>query len=178
MNKFLIFTSLLFMTTTTQAKPTLEYNFGESDCGLCDWFVVLDGVMGGRSKAEFEQTENSAVDNNGGFASIRTPFSGFDLSGFKQVTIRYRSTGQQFAMSLSNYKRFYKPKYKQALPNTNNEWSTLTLKLDEFYKVRLGTKLEGAPSQEDLAEVIRLGLISDEKKASAFQLELDFIRFE
>ena len=81
-------------------------------------------------------------------------------------------------MSLSNYKRFYKPKYKQGLPNTNNEWSTLTLKLDEFYKVRLGTKLEGAPSQEDLAEVIRLGLISDEKKASAFQLELDFIRFE
>ena len=173
------------MTSVTHAKPTLEYNFGENGCGLCGWFVVLDGVMGGRSKASFEQSENSAImsgtislDNNGGFASIRTPFSGFDLSGFTQVTIRYRSTGQEFAFSLSNYKRFYKPKYKQVLPTTNNEWSTLTLKLNEFYKVRLGTLLEGSPSHEDLAEVIRLGLISNEKKASGFSLELDSVRFE
>lgn len=167
-----------------QANPKLAYNFGTQGCGTCGWYVVVDQVMGGRSTAVFEPGETSAtlsgnvsLENNGGFASIRTPFAEFDLSGFKTVTIRYRSSGQAFAMSLNNYRRYYEPKFKHSLPATQNEWATLTIPLGDFYKVRLNEKLGSAPTQQELANMIRLGLITDEKVATDFYLELDFIEF-
>ena len=170
---------------SAHSQAPLVYNFGTQGCGTCDWYVVVDQVMGGQSNAVLEQSESSAtlsgsisLANNGGFASIRTPFSRFDLSGYTQVTLRYRSTGPSFAMSLNNYRRFYHPKFKHSLPTTGGQWSTVTLQLKDFYKVRLSEKLGDSPTDEELAKVIRLGLITDQKIAADFSLELDFMRFE
>ncbi len=177
--------SPLAMHANANESPRIDFNFGTQNCGDCDWFVVLDGVMGGRSNASLEKTPNSIIlsgsislENNGGFASIRTPFSDYDLSGFSQVTLRYRSSGQDFAFSLNNYRRFFRPKFKHSVPQTDNEWQTLSLKFEDFEKMRLSQRLGSPPSQKELSRIIRLGLISNEKKASDFKLELDFIRFE
>jgi len=161
-----------------------EIQFGNQGCGSCDWRVVVDGVMGGRSSGELVTTDTSIIfkgevslENNGGFSSIRTSNTEFDLSPFTAVTIRYRLTGQQFAFRLSQYRRFYRPSFRVILPATNNEWSTIMIKLASLEKARLGEVLEGSPSQEDLASVIRLGFISNDKKAGEFEFEIDFIKF-
>ncbi len=161
-----------------------DIDFGTS-CADCDWYVVLDGVMGGRSGGTVTETAESIIfkgnislENNGGFASYRSPYGSYDLSSFKDVHVRYKSTGQNFALTLANYRRFYEPNFKASLPVTNGEWKEVVLPLSNFKKYRLGRLLSGTLSQEELANVIRLGLISNDKKASDFVIEIDYIRFK
>jgi hypothetical protein len=85
------------------------FDFGSTRVNNAGWFAVVDGVMGGCSSAQLVTTESSVVlsgvislENGGGFASMRTVDDNYDLSAFKQVTIRYRSTGQSFAFTLSD----------------------------------------------------------------------------
>ncbi|MFC4635904.1 CIA30 family protein [Dokdonia ponticola] len=171
--------SLFLMTSTPY-----DIDFGTS-CTDCDWFVVLDGVMGGRSDGTVTETAESIIfkgsislENNGGFASYRSPYRSYDLSPFKEVHVRYKSTGQNFALTLANYRRFYKPNFKASLPGTNGEWKEVVLPPSSFKKYRLGNMLSGNPSSEELKNVIRLGLISNDKKASDFMMEIDYIRFK
>ncbi len=141
--------------------------------------------MGGLSEGAIAETSESIIfkgnislENNGGFASYRSPYGNYDLSSYKEVTIRYKSTGQNFAFTVNNYRRFYRPNFKQELPVTNGTWKEVTFLLSSFKKYRLGNLLSGSPSQEELANVIRLGFISNDKKASAFMMEIDYIRFK
>jgi hypothetical protein len=141
--------------------------------------------MGGKSSGQLGLTEQSIIftgeislANNGGFSSIRNPFANYDLSPFRKLKIRYRSVGQSFAMSLNNHRRFFMPKYKHPLPYTNGEWTEKTIRLNAFNKVRLGEPMQGHPSTEELSRIIRLGIISDDKKAGKFELEVDHITFE
>lgn len=164
---------------------SLSIDFGQ-DCDNCsDWFVVLDGVMGGLSTGELSKTENSFVlqgevslENNGGFASLRSDYKTYDLSGFTSVTIRYRSTGQDFGFTLNKYKRFWQPNYKANLPQTDGEWEEVSLLLKDFSRYRLGTKITGNPTTDDLSKIIRLGFISNTKAATAYTFEVDKITFE
>ena len=174
----------LLFTTSLMTAP-LSFDFGTS-CDTCDdWFVVLDGVMGGLSQGKVEQTTQSIIfrgsvslENNGGFASLRTPYQEYDLSEYKTVTVRYRSTGQDFGLTLNKYRRFWRPRYKTNLPITGGEWQTLTCNLTDFGMYRLGQKMEGHPDKGDLSEIIRLGLISNTKAATDFEIEVDTIVFE
>lgn len=177
---------LLFLLYVLPAMMTsLSFDFGTT-CKKCnDWFVVLDGVMGGLSTGTLEKKENSFVlsgevslENNGGFASIRTPYASFDLSDYTTVSIRYRSTGQDFAFTLNKYRRFWYPNYKTNLPMTNGEWAQVTFTLREFEKYRLGRKMQGNPGSNDLADIIRLGFISNTKAATTYSFEVDFVKFE
>ena len=179
--KQLLFLLFVLPTMTTSHS----YDFGTS-CEKCnDWFVVLDGVMGGLSTGELAVTENSFVlsgevslENNGGFASIRTPYESYDLSNYKIVTIRYKSTGQDFAFTLNKYRRFWYPNYKINLPITKGEWKEITCTLQEFKRYRLGRELSGHPDIDDLSKIIRLGFISNTKAATSYTFEVDFIKFE
>ncbi len=176
---------LALLLTASFMKAPLTYDFGTS-CDNCDqWFVTLDGVMGGLSTGTLEQTNESIIlkgkislENNGGFASMRTPYKDFDLSGYKTVTIRYRSTGQDFALTLNKYKRFWRPQYKTNLPMTQGAWKTITCNFTDFDTYRLNDKLEGHPEEDDLANIIRLGLISNTKAATNYVFEVDKIVFE
>lgn len=176
---------LAFLTILPLMTTPLTFDFGTS-CDNCDdWFVVLDGVMGGLSKGNVEQTDESIIfrgsislENNGGFASLRTPYQDYDLSSYKTVTVRYRSTGQDFGLTLNKHRRFWRPQYKTNLPITNGEWETITCNLADFGTYRLGNKIEGNPGAEDLSKVIRLGLISNTKAPTDFEIEVDKIVFE
>ncbi|WP_405203543.1 CIA30 family protein [Dokdonia sp. LLG6352-1] len=176
---------LALLITTTMNTTPLSFDFGTT-CNTChDWFVVLDGVMGGLSTGSIEQTKESVIfrgsvslENNGGFASLRTPYQSYDLSGYTTVTVRYKSTGQDFGLTLNKYKRFWRPNYKINLPITQGEWKTVTYNLADFGTYRLGQPLEGHPDKEDLADIIRIGLISNTKAATDFEIEVDKIIFE
>lgn len=168
----------IFMT------PQLSYDFGTS-CDNCDdWFVVVDGVMGGRSQGTVMQSEESIIfrgsislENNGGFASLRTPYQDYNLSDYTTVTIRYKSTGQDFGLTLNKHRQFWRPQYKTNLPITNGTWKTLRCNLEDFGTYRLGQQMQGAPDKDDLSNIIRLGLISNTKAATDFEIEVDHIIF-
>ena len=49
---------VLFFMSTIQAQRTID--FGAS-CDICDWFVVVDGVMGGLSEGAITETEQPPI---------------------------------------------------------------------------------------------------------------------
>jgi len=164
------------------ATPS-RIDFGQSKDGR-SWQVVNDGVMGGLSQGNAQLTANSilfrgrvSLDNNGGFSSLRSTFSNKKLSNYKQVEIRYRSTGISLAMTLSVSRRWYVPNYKTSLSGTEGEWKTVTLPLKDFRKHYIGRPMDETLSREAQENVIRLGFITDEKKYGPFEFEIDYIVF-
>ena len=162
----------------------MDYNFGKH-CVNCDtWYVVVDGVMGGKSQGSIEYTNTSIVfsgkvslENNGGFTSIRTKEHNFDLSKYSTVAIRYKSTGQDFSFYLNRYRKHYEPKFRIDLPITNSHWKEVIIPLKNFKIVTLGKKIEGTITQDDFESIIKLGFISNTKAATDFSLELDYVKF-
>lgn len=162
----------------------LRFDFG-AEQGALGWRPVLDQVMGGRSTGELSVQSTSlhfvgfvSLENNGGFASVRSPTGLYDLSMCEHVSIRYRALGLGFALTLNQHSEYYKPRYKAGLSSNNGEWQTDTIALRDFNKVRLGERLTGQPSQHELANTIRIGLISDQKAEKEFELDVDYIEFK
>lgn len=159
-------------------------NFGEHKESP-QWMAINDTVMGGRSQGELSTNQNSfafkgsiSFENNGGFASVRGPFQETNLSDYSTVEIRYKTTGQSFALTLENYRPFYMPYYKKTLPNSNGNWKTVTLQLKDFKAYRLGEETGDKLSKTILKEIIRIGFINGEKKEGAFSLEVDYVSFQ
>ncbi len=159
-----------------------KIDFGLEKDGA-NWLIVNDGVMGGRSEGDAELRKNTlyfygkvSLENNGGFASLRTPYDSYDLSKFTKVNVRYRSRGQSIGMTLNKYQRFYYPNYKIIL-EPSKEWTTKTINLLDFKTYRLGELIDDKIDNSDLAKIIRLGFITNDKKASIFEFEVDYIEF-
>ena len=174
------FCLLLFLQQPT-AQPTLSIDFGQSKMGR-DWQVILDGVMGGRSQGDALLKENSlylkgkvSLENNGGFVSLKGPFKSIDLSSFKTLKIRLKSTGIAFAVTLETDRAFYRPYFKQAIQVESNDWEIISLDINDFLKYRMGRFNNDQITVDDLKRVLRIGFISNEKKAGNFEFEVDYI---
>ena len=148
------------------------------------WFSVNDGVMGGRSQGKTSYTDNSvffegsvSFENNGGFASVRSDYEVMDLSAYETVTVHYRCKAQSLALNFNYYQRWWYPNYKAELPDTDWEWKTITLKLSALKEYRVGRATGNTISPEKLERIIRLGLMTNDKKEGPFKAEIDFIKF-
>ncbi|MEO1514492.1 MAG: CIA30 family protein [Bacteroidota bacterium] len=178
MNFILLLTSFFFLT-----HPGHTINFGQQTGGD-DWRALNDGVMGGLSQGTVSFSNESLIfkgavslENNGGFASVRSPYQTMDLSGFKKIKIRCKATGQNFAFTMENYQRWYMPYYKKSIDIPQGEWTTVEIELRDFDTYRVGQNMGEKPSDEMLAKVIRLGFVNTGKKSGDFQLEIDYIEF-
>jgi NADH dehydrogenase [ubiquinone] 1 alpha subcomplex assembly factor 1 len=118
------------------------------------------------------------IENNGGFASVRSDYGKLDLSGFKKVTVRYRCEGQSLSLNFNYYQRWWYPNYKAVLPETNMEWQTVSVELNELKEYRVGQATGRKISKEKLSDIIRLGIMTNDKKEGPFQAEIDYIEFQ
>lgn len=175
-----VFTFTLFISVA----PEFMIDFGEKTGGL-NWRVLSDNVMGGLSNGRIQFTENTirftgdvSLENNGGFCSIRSEWQNMDLSKFEKVKIRFRSKGQAFALTLEKDQRWYMPYFKKEFTTNSEEWQEVTMDLSEFEEYRIGRTTGSKASKDDLSKMLRMGIVSNSKKASEFELEIDYITFE
>ncbi|MEL6254408.1 MAG: CIA30 family protein [Bacteroidota bacterium] len=172
---------LLLFSTSFDAPYKID--FGQKLDGR-NWRVINDGVMGGLSQGSAYLTEEGlnfqgriSLDNNGGFASLRSPYQNFDLSSFKEVLIRYRAKGLKLGFRLELNRAFYLPYFKTDLQTSEGEWITQMLPLKEFEEYRLGKQTGPTITNPELARIIRIGFVCAEKKEGDFEIEIDFIEF-
>ncbi len=118
------------------------------------------------------------MENNGGFASFRSPYGDWDLTKYQTLTIRYRSEGFDMAWTMKDQRPYYMPSFKGDLPNTQGQWETVTFELRQLDAYRLGEPLGYQLSNKELKNIIRMGFISNEKRAGEFELEIDHITFK
>ena len=91
-----------------------------------NWISVNDGVMGGVSEGRFERTErktllftgNLSLENNGGFASIRTKPSVMNLAGASGIIVKARGDGRTYWVDLRTARQFGASSYRAYLPTS------------------------------------------------------------
>lgn len=160
-------------------SQSIKIDFTESE----DWYVLSDGVMGGLSKGRTVESKEGIVffgsvslANNGGFTSYRGPWQNYNFREYETVTIKYRSEGMRMAFVMETSQRFWVPNYKVNLENSD-DWLIQTFDLDDFKQYRLGNGTGKSLTQDSKDDIIRIGFITNEKRAGDFKFEVSSIDF-
>ncbi len=147
-----------------------------------NWFVIDDGVMGGRSQGQFFInpegngifTGRVSLENNGGFSSVRHRFPTLTTQQYSKCLIRLKGDGKryQFRVKSSIYDRHSYISYFQ----TTTEWQVIEIPLKQMYPTFRGRKLNipnfPAEKMEEIAFLV------GNKKAETFKLEIDYISLQ
>ena len=176
---------LCMLADILKADESLRYlyKFDQPDV-VAEWTTVNDGVMGGISEGRFKITGDQTLDfsgkisleNNGGFASVRTRKAKLNLQSDDILVARVRGDGRQYAWNL------YVPTWRiafawRAFFNTKKgEWVEIRTPLAAFRATSFGRKLKDR--KLDPTKVNGLGIILADKQAGAFKLEVEWIGVE
>ena len=148
------------------------------------WRPLNDGVMGGLSEGDvvmhdtaMSWKDQTRLENNGGFASVRAPWSHTDLRAMEKVVIRCRGNGGPFKLTLETSERWWMP-YAYASFSPSKEWQDVTLTAKDFSwsQAQMGDLKAVKPNRE-LGDVLRMGLMKYDGTAQSFDLEVASIQF-
>ena len=147
-----------------------------------EWQTVNDGVMGGVSDGRLKITTAKtlefsgtlSLENNGGFASIRSKPREFGFKKGDTIVLRVRGDGRDYSLNLYTQRRLTAFSYRAMFDTQNNEWIEVPIPLDNFKATSFGQVLEGQPL--DPTEVVGIGILLGDKKAGRFRLEIEWIK--
>ncbi|MFW6351934.1 MAG: CIA30 family protein [Bacteroidota bacterium] len=164
------------------SDETLLFDFGAS-ANMNDWQIVNDGVMGGLSKSRFVLSDKQTavfsgsvtLENNGGFASVRSRAMQFQLDGYKGILIRVKGDGKKYQFRLRTNDRFDGVAYRYHFETENDQWQTIAIPFDECIPVFRGRILRdvGPVSPKDIQQ---LGVMISDGQTGEFQLEIQWIK--
>ena len=175
MNKIILsLTLLLFMNTS----DSIIFDFTR-DANLSSWYVVDDGVMGGRSKGKLSINDNGnaifsgevSLDNYGGFSSIRHQFKKKDISQYSQVVLRVRGDGKKYKFRIKEKNNDYYS-FITTFQSTQ-DWQDLILDMKDMYPAFRGRVLNMDNLKPNTIEEI--AFLIGNKRAEKFLLEIDVI---
>ena len=147
------------------------------------WQAVNDGVMGGVSEGRFKITADKtmefsgrlSLENNGGFASVRTKLSNFNIQGGDTLVVRVKGDGREYVLNIYTKTRRMAFSYRAPLPTTKDEWTEVSVPLDEFIPTSFGNRVQGmGPVEPD--QINSLGFMLSDKKPGPFKLEVAWMK--
>lgn len=161
-----------------EVKPIIDFGAGITG----DWFVVNDGVMGGRSSSSIRITDEGfavfqgdlSLENNGGFASVRTVIPAGALEGASRLLLRIRADGKGYQVRLRMEGRFDGVAYAASFEPTTTDWVTVAIPLESFEPTFRGYSPPDAPALDPSA-VRQVGLMLTDKQVGPFRLEIAWI---
>lgn len=170
------------MDAGSAPKPDVSlFDFSQPDA-VRPWRVVNDDVMGGVSTSQFLWMEGVAVftgtvslENNGGFASVRTQPGQYDLTGTDAFVIRVRGDGRRYKFTVRTEGRYNAALYQASFEARQGEWQEIKLPFSQFTPTWRGRTLRDVPPL-DPAKVNSVGFLIADKQAGPFRLEIDWIR--
>ena len=117
------------------------------------WTPVDDGVMGGRSASRAVPTGDSplvfvgevSLDNNGGFASIRTAPQQHDLAGATGIVLRVRGDGKRYRVNLRTDAIFDGIQYQAGFITADGTWQDVGLDFAQLEPRFRGRPAPAAP---------------------------------
>ena len=160
------------------AEDKLLYDFSDPQASV-GWRAIHDVVMGGISSGGMERTGDGtllfegevSLENNGGFASIRSGPRKWDLGACDGLVIRVRGDGKRYKLNLKTDSSFDGILYRVAFETSDGQWQTLRFPFSKFEASFRGRKVPGAPPL-DPGRIVSIGLLISDKQAGAFRLEI------
>lgn len=174
----------LFLVTTSMAedKPQTLFDFTGADAAN-EWQSVNDGVMGGVSEGKFKISDRKtmeffgtlSLENNGGFASVRTKAKKLGLVNGDALVAKVKGDGREYSLNLYLNKPLIAFSYRATVQTKKDEWIEVKIPLDKFEATSFGRVVKDA-GPVDPKEVNALGFMLSDKKAGPFKLDLESIR--
>jgi uncharacterized surface protein with fasciclin (FAS1) repeats len=147
-----------------------------------NWISVNDGVMGGLSEGSFRRTERKtllftgslSLENNGGFASIRTGPGPMDLAGTSGIVVKARGDGRTYWVDLRTARQFGASSYRAFLPTSKDAFKETFIPFSDFKLQRFGQQVSAW--SVDPAAIVAVGFTLSDKQAGPFELEIEYIK--
>jgi NADH dehydrogenase [ubiquinone] 1 alpha subcomplex assembly factor 1 len=166
----------------TQEAPRSLFQFSGPEAAR-EWQAVNDGVMGGVSDGRFRITPERtmefsgtlSLENNGGFASVRSKPAELSINAGDAIRVRVRGDGREYVLNLYTKSRRMAFSYRAPLPTKRDEWVEATVPLADFIPTAFGRRVqEMGPVQPD--QVVGLGFMLSDKKPGPFKLEVESVQ--
>ena len=147
------------------------------------WVRVNDGVMGGLSQSEMIFTPQGtalfegtlSLENDGGFASVRTRPFDLGLGGYEGLAVRVKGDGRRYKLRLRVDDRLDGPAYEADFETTADTWVNIQAPFRDFSATFRGRRLRNAPAL-DGAATRQIGFMLADKRAGPFRLEIDWVK--
>ena len=169
-----------FLASQETLRPLLDFG----GPGAADrWQAVNDGVMGGVSKGRFRITDSAtlefsgdlSLENNGGFASVRTRPGKLAIESGDTLVLRVKGDGRVYLVNLYTTDRRMAFSYRAELPTDAAGWQEIHLPLDSFEPTSFGRSVAGM-GPVDPARINGLGLMLADKKPGPFRMEVEWVK--
>ena len=177
---FLLAAFLMQAVAETPLRPLLD--FAGPDTAQT-WQAVNDNVMGGVSDGRFKITLDKtmefsgrlSLENNGGFASVRTKPADLEINAGDTLVVRVKGDGREYVLNLYTKSRRMAFSYRAPLPTTKDEWTEVSVPLEQFIPTAFGNRVQGmGPVEPD--QINSLGFMLSDKKPGPFNLEVDWVK--
>lgn len=164
--------------------PKVLFDFTGADAAK-EWQTINDGVMGGVSEGKFKITDKKtlefygtlSLENNGGFASVRTKAKKLGLEKGDALLVRLRGDGREYSMNLHVPRPLTAFSYRATVQTKKDEWIEVKLPLDKFVATSFGRPVKDAGPVAP-QEINGLGFLLGDKKAGPFKMEVEWIKVE
>ena len=162
--------------------PKVLLDFTRADA-VKEWQNVNDNVMGGVSEGKFKITEKKtleffgtlSLENNGGFASVRTKAKKLGLEKGDTLLVRVRGDGREYWMNLHVPRPLTAFSYRTTVQTKKDEWIEIKLPLDKFEATSFGRPVKDA-GPVNPQEINGLSFMLSDKKAGPFKMEVEWIK--
>ena len=172
--------ALLLAMNTNAAGDQILFDF-QTATNTAAWQVVNDDVMGGVSTSSIRLTNGAAVfqgevslENNGGFASVRSLPAPHDVAGCDTFVIRVRGDGRRYQFTARTDRRFDSAIYQSVFPTKKGEWEEHRLPMKDFVPTFRGRVLSSQPPL-DPARVKSVGFLIADRQDGPFRLEIGWV---
>ena len=147
------------------------------------WQTVNDGVMGGVSDGRFRISQDKtlefsgtlSLENNGGFASVRTKPMDLDIKAGDTLVVRLKGDGREYVLNLYTKSRRMAFSYRAPLPTRKDEWTEVRVPLKDLVPTAFGRRVEGMGPVEP-GQINGLGFMLSDKKPGAFQMQVEWVK--
>lgn len=167
---------------TTAPEPTKKkkkitlFDFKDQD-SVDDWYIVLDGVMGGKSTGYTDARGgkmmfygSTSLENNGGFSSIRANLAPGSLAGMTMLRIKVRGDGRTYILGTKGSGNY---SYWSRFETQKGKWQTFDFPIKDMEKTWFGMGRSGHINPED---VRGLELYVYDYQEGPFKLKVDYIK--
>lgn len=145
-----------------------------------NWYIVNDDVMGGISTSSAAIIEPGvmafsgtvSLENNGGFASVRSVRGDWNTAGTSGVRIRVMGDGQTYRFEVNTDQTY--AGYDVLFTTVAGQWQEFSFRYDEFEADYRGFPVD-APSI-DPSRITSLGFMIRDYQAGQFWLGVDWVK--
>ena len=146
------------------------------------WRIVNDGVMGGlsSSKAIVQDDKiifsgNVSLENNGGFASLRSPVKDYKFEKFSGLEVKIKGDGKRYSISMKETSYFTGYFYTKSFETKRDEWIVIQIPFNQFKLYYFGKEVNSG-GKIPLNNIKEISLLIGDKQEGSFKAEIEYLR--